>query len=374
MEGKGKIRYAVVGAGSIAQEAVLPAFQNAQNSELVAIVSGDEAKREELGRKYKVHRTYSYDKYDECLSNGGIDAVYIALPNHLHRPYAERAARAGIHILCEKPLAQNEAECIKIIEAARAAGVCLMTAYRLHFEEANLEAVRICESGELGELRIFHSVFGQQVEGGNVRLAHSVAEGGGPLFDMGVYCINAARYLFRDEPVEVTAFRGSTGERRFEKSEEMMSVVLRFPQDRLANFTVSFGVDSVDSYTVVGTKGNLVADPAYAYATDIHLRVTSGGSTREQNFPKRDQFAPELVYFSDCLLNNCEPEPSGDEGLADVQIVSAAYRACEAGRALQIDPVRRYSRPEPSQKISRPPVESPELVHARLPSGAKRKE
>jgi glucose-fructose oxidoreductase len=199
---KRKIRYAVVGIGSIAQEAVLPAFQHAQNSELAALVSGDQAKREKLGKQYGLSRTYTYEQFGECLASGNVDAVYIALPNHLHRQYAEAAARAGVHILCEKPLAQNESECRKIIEAARAGGVYLMTAYRLLFEEANLAAVAACESGRLGDVRIFQSVFCQQVEEGNIRLANDIEQGGGPLFDMGVYCINAARYLFRDEPVE----------------------------------------------------------------------------------------------------------------------------------------------------------------------------
>src|ERR1051326_2881736 len=154
-----KIRYAVVGIGSIAQEAILPAFQNAQNSELAALVSGDDEKREEIGKEYGLRHTYRYQEYEKCLASGEIDAVYIALPNHLHRQYAEQAAEARIHILCEKPLAPDEEQCRKIIEAAQNAGVRLMTAYRLHFEAANLTAVGICESGRLGETRAFHSLF-----------------------------------------------------------------------------------------------------------------------------------------------------------------------------------------------------------------------
>jgi predicted dehydrogenase len=366
-----KIRYAVVGIGSIAQEAVLPAFEHAQNSELKALVSGDEEKREELGRKYGV-RTYDYEHFDECLSCAEVDAVYIALPNHLHRQYAEAAARAGIHILCEKPLAQNAQECRKIIETANQAGVQLMTAYRLHFEEANLEAVKLCESGALGDARIFHSVFCQQVAEGNVRLTNDVERGGGPLFDMGVYCINAARYLFRDEPVEAMACRGNSGDRRFEKTEEMISAVLRFPNDRLASFTCSFGAASIGNYTLVGTRGLLTLDPAYEYVGEKRLRVTADDKTNERIFPKGDQFAPELIYFSDCIRNNREPEPSGEEGLVDVQIIEAVYRACDTGRAVPVEAKRRFSRPEPGQEMYRPPVEEPGLVNARMPSGEKK--
>jgi predicted dehydrogenase len=372
-----KIRYAVIGIGSIAQEAVLPAFPNARNSELKALVSGDDRKREELGKKYGLRRTYTYEQYDQCLSSGEIDAVYIALPNHLHREYTERAARAGIHVLCEKPLAPNEDECQEMIDAARKAGVYLMTAYRLHFEEANLQAVGICQSGKLGDVRIFQSVFCQQVQEGNIRLANNNEQGGGPLFDMGVYCINAARYLFRDEPTEVSAFRGSSGDRRFQKIEEMMSVMLRFPKDRLAGFTVSFGAAPVGRYTVVGTKGTVTLDPAYDYAADMRLRVTvhdtMEGNTNERIFPKGDQFAPELIHFSDCILNKQQPEPSGEEGLADVRIVRAAYRAAESGRTVAIEGVHRDRRPEAAQAIRRPAVEPPELLHATMPSGEHKK-
>jgi predicted dehydrogenase len=368
-----KIRYAIVGAGDIAQEAILPAFEHAENSELVTIVSGDEDKREELGKRYGLRKTYAYEQFDECLKSGDIDAVYIALPNHLHRTYAERAAKAGMHILCEKPLAPSEEDCRKIIDAAKAGKVRLMVAYRLHFDPVNLEAIRLSESGRLGDLRIFDSTFSQQVEAGNVRLTATVDQGGGPLFDMGVYCVNAARYLFRDEPEEVFAFRGNNGEKRFEKTEEMVSVLLRFPHDRIANFTASFGAASTGRYSLVGTKGVLTLDPAYSYAKDTRLKVTADENTNEQIFPKHDQFAPELIYFSDCILNNREPEPSGEEGLIDVQIIRAAYESIESKRSVKIKSAKRADRPEPGQKIERPPVEEPELVHARPPSPEKKK-
>jgi glucose-fructose oxidoreductase len=138
------------------------------------------------------------------LKSGQIDAVYVALPNHMHADFSIAAARAGVYVLCEKPMAVTETECQDMIDAARQAGVRLMIAYRLHFEEGNLEAVRTANSGQLGELRIFKSTFTQQVHEGNVRL--SASSGGGSLEDMGIYCINAARYLFRSAPTEVFAF------------------------------------------------------------------------------------------------------------------------------------------------------------------------
>ena len=197
------MRYAVVGLGYIAQVAVLPAFRHAGvNSELAALVSGDPQKLRKLGRKYRVAALYDYERFEECLQSGKIDAVYIALPNHLHRTYAVAAARRGIHVLCEKPMAVTATECEAMIEAARSNGVALMIAYRLHFEKANLEAVSLTRSGKLGDLRIFQSLFTMQVrDEDNIRLKR--AAGGGPLYDIGIYCINAARSLFRAEPLEV---------------------------------------------------------------------------------------------------------------------------------------------------------------------------
>jgi len=170
-----QVRYAVVGLGHIAQVAVLPAFGNARrNSRLAALVSGDPVKLEELGAKYHVDPRYSYERYDEMLKSGEVDAVYIATPNSLHAEYAIRAAQAGLHVLVEKPMAVTEEQCERMAEAARTAGVKLMVAYRLHFERANLEAIEVARSGRIGEPRIFTSTFTMQVVLGNIRLQHVI--------------------------------------------------------------------------------------------------------------------------------------------------------------------------------------------------------
>ena len=365
---RGPVGYAVVGLGYIAQVAVLPAFAHAKrNSRLVAIVSGDPKKQRALARRYGVEQVYGYEQYEECLANPEVDAVYIALPNHMHRDYAVAAARAGKHILCEKPLAVTAAECEEMIEAAAEAGVRLMTAYRLHFEKANLKAVEIVRSGKIGEPRIFHSVFTMQVEEGNIRLGPT-EQGGGPIYDIGIYCINAARYLFRAEPSEVFAASASIGGKRFAQSPEMMSAILRFPVERLASFTCSFGAADSGWYQVVGTRGDLRMNPAYEYAEPIVQHVTVD-SKRESRFPKRDQFAPELLYFSDCVREGREPEPSGREGLADIRVVRAILESARTGRVVKLDEFERRRRPTMALEIQRPPVSKPRLVHATSPSG-----
>jgi glucose-fructose oxidoreductase len=360
---KSKVRYAVVGLGHIAQVAVLPAFKTARNSELYALVSNDPEKLRKLGKKYKLSHLYPYEEYSRALSN--VDAVYLAVPNHLHREYAVRAAAAGVHVLCEKPMAPTPQECREMIEAANRNHVKLMIAYRLHFEAGNLEAVKLAQTGKLGDIRFFASEFAQQVADQNVRITEPVPRGGGPLYDMGVYCINAARYLFRAEPLEVCALAESKlSDERFERVEEMVSAVLRFPGDRLATFTCSFGAADVSRYTVGGTKGLLRADPAYEYAEGIRLEVTVDGRTRTRSFPKRDQFAAELAYFSNCVLRDKEPEPSGVEGLVDVQIIDAIYHSIRTRRTVAIPQLTVKKRPTEGQEIRRPAHGKPQVVHA----------
>ena len=362
-----KVRYAVVGLGHIAQNAVLPAFAHAKrNSVLTALVSDDSTKLRTLARRYDVPATFDYESFDDMLDADLVDAVYIALPNSLHRPYAEKAANAGVHILCEKPLAVTSEDCVAMIRAAEASRVRLMTAYRLHFEAANMRAVEIAKSGKIGDPRLFTSTFTMQVRAGDIRLQRAM--GGGPLHDIGIYCIQAARYLFRDDPVEVRAVQATGRDRRFVEVEEMVAAVMRFPDDRLASFLVSFGAADESSYHLVGTKGSLVLDPAYEYAGERKLKVTIDGKTREKTFAPADQFAPELIHFSDCILNDRAPEPSGVEGWIDVQVIEAIQRSAESGRPEALDLPRRTRRPSADQVIHRPPVRKPELVHVVPPS------
>jgi glucose-fructose oxidoreductase len=364
------VRYAVVGLGHIAQTAALPAFEHAaENSTLAALVSDDVTKRAELAAAYGVSATYSYAEFEHCLRSGEIDAVYISLPNHLHRQYAVQAAEAGIHVLCEKPMAPTEADCAAMIEAAERHRVKLMIAYRLHFEEANLSTVDLVQSGRLGDVRIFDSVFTMDIEDpSNIRLS-PIADGGGTLYDTGIYCINAARYLFQDEPLEVIGFSASSGDPRFRNCDEMTSAVLRFPKQRLATFTTSFGAIATDEYRVVGQKGSVRMSPAYHYALPLQRELFIDGHTERQEFAPRDQFGPEFVYFSNCIQRDEQPEPSGHEGLADVRVIRAIYASAAAGgQPVQLPPFRRDQRPTLAQSIHRPPVQKPREVHAHGPS------
>jgi predicted dehydrogenase len=365
-----KVRYAVVGLGYFSQMAILPAFLHAgKNSILTALVSDDPEKAAKLAKKYGVEKTYDYDGYNDCLKSGEIDAVYIALPNDLHKDFATRAAKVGIHVLCEKPMAVEERDCEEMIRAANEHHTRLMIAYRLHLDPANLQAVETIKSGKIGEPRIFHGAFTMQVKEGNIRTQN--IHGGDNLYDLGIYCINAARYLFQEEPLEAFAFSSKSEDPRFREVDEMTSAILKFPGEKLASFTSSFGAADCGFYQVVGTKGDLRLDQAFDYAFPTKLTVTVGGKKKEKEFAKHDQVGAELLYFSRCIQNGEEPEPSGVEGQADVRIIRALHESAATGKPVAIAPLpalSRKKRPSGDQAMKVPPSKEPDLFHAEPPT------
>jgi glucose-fructose oxidoreductase len=363
---KPPIRFAVVGLGWFAQAAVLPAFKSLKNAELSALVSGDGEKLAQLGKRHKVKQRVTYDGYDELLASGEIDAVYLVLPNSMHAEYTVRAAKAGVHVLCEKPMATSERECRQMIEAARAGGVKLMIGYRLHFEAANLAAVQLAHSGKLGELRHYEAAFAMPVEEGNSRLSAEL--GGGPLNDIGIYCINAARYLFGDEPTEVFAIAArKPGDPRFGEVDEQVSAVLRFPKQRTASFTASFGAAGISRYDLLGDEGRLRLDPAFHHASDLVLETQIGKRKTRRVFKKRDQVAAELAAFVEHLQAGTDPSSSGLEGLADVRIIAALNESIATGLAIPIVPLKPEQRPSPRAERRVAPHGEQKLVRAEEP-------
>lgn len=359
-----RIRYGVVSAGWVAQSRFMPGVPKTGNSRISAIVTGDADKAAELGERYgaKIH---DYSEYEDLLGSGEIDAVYISPPNREHVDYATRALEAGIHVLLEKPMAISVSECRRINRAARETGAKLMLAYRLHFEPATLDTLRKAHDGTIGEPRLFSSVFCQ-----NVDLENHRARSGfwaGPVADMAPYPINAARMLFRAEPIEVHAVGTHTPGRNF-NFHDTVSVTLRFPDERLAQFTVCYSAQSLDEYRIVGTDGNIEMSPAYMFGA-LKQRVTQDSTSQDREFPAVDQFAGELEYFSDCLLHDREPEPDGEEGLLDVRILEAIERALDTGLPQVLDEYVREHYPSADQARSLPASSPPELINAAAPEG-----
>jgi glucose-fructose oxidoreductase len=357
---------AVIGQGHFAQAAVLPAIEQLDDVELTALVSGSDHKLDELGDRYGVPIRARYDQLDDLLASQRVDAVYITVPNDMHAELTVIAARHHVHVLCEKPMATTEAECMQMIRACERASVKLMIAYRLHFEAANLIAIELARGGEIGEPRIFSSVFSQQVAHGNTRT--QPRRGAGPIYDIGTYCINAARYLFRAEPLEVSAMKLVGKDHRFTSVEEAMAVTMRFPEERVAQFTCSFGATGRAYYQVIGTDGFLTLDNAYEYATEMHLEVSGKAGTKSRTFAKRDQIAAEIEYFANCVREGKDPEPSGWEGLADIRIIQAVLASARFGRAVPIEPIAQPRRPDLAQEIRIPAHDAPSLVDVEQPT------
>jgi predicted dehydrogenase len=333
----------------------MPSVDQTGNSIISAIVTGNQANARKLADFYGIEHTFGYDQYEVMLGSGVVDAVYIALPNSMHAEYAIKAANAGVHVMVEKPLAISVAECEAMIEAADRSGVKLMTAYRLHNEPGTIEALELIRRGDIGDPRVFISVFSFQSGESNHRLKRE--HWGGPLQDVGVYCLNAARHVFNSEPVEALALSGhGHNDPRFSEVEETICATLRFPGDRIATFVASFGADPVDMYRVIGTKGSLEMAPGFRFETATRLRLTQGEQTEEKSFPQVDHFSGQIAYFSDCIIDGTSPEADGWEGLADVRALRAIEAAARTGQSQRIETPPRISPLSPSMTRSFPPT------------------
>jgi predicted dehydrogenase len=249
------VRYAIVGAGWISQIAFMPAVPQTGNSTMTAIITGNAENAAKLAAFYGIEHIFGYDDYDAALASGAFDAVYIGLPNSLHADFAIRALQAGVHALVEKPLAISVEQCEAMIAAAREGGALLMTAYRLHCEPGAVEAIRLIREGAIGTPRFFSSIFSFQAGDANHRL--KAEHWGGPLQDIGVYCLNAARHAFGAEPTLAMAMKGHGDDPRFTEVEETISATLRFPGDAIATFTASFNAAEIDMHRIVGTEGEI---------------------------------------------------------------------------------------------------------------------
>ncbi|MGI4756401.1 MAG: Gfo/Idh/MocA family protein [Janthinobacterium lividum] len=368
LESDKKIRYAVVGAGDIAQEDMMPGIEHTGNSVLTAIVSSDATKLSELGEKYAVKNTFSYEQFPEALKSGTFDAIYLATPNWRHAEFIIPALQAGIHVLTEKPLEVSTAKSREILDAAKASSAKLMVAYRLHFEPATLDTVKRIRSGELGNVHLFTSTFAQLVDPANHRA--SSGDLAGPVFDMGPYPVNAARYVFADEPTEVVS---AVGSRHPESGlgqdfDDTVTVVLRFPGERLAQFCVSYYGNATNYLSAIGTKGAITLNPSYMFGKGLKQTIAMGSDEKEESFKNTDHFGGELKYFSDCILNNAEVEPDGEEGFADVRVLEGILEALKAGGSVKLEPFTRTRRIDPEAQVMKlGAVFTPELVNTSNP-------
>lgn len=354
------IRYAVVGAGWISQEAFIPGVAQSGNSRIEAIVTGDLVKAQKLADFHGIPQVISYDDFDAFLARDAVDAVYIALPNSLHADYAIRAAKAGKHVMVEKPLATSVDESKAMIAAAEASGVYLMTAYRLHNEPGSVALLEKIRSGAIGTPLFFQSVFSFQMAAGNHRL--KAEHWGGALQDVGVYCVNAARHVFGEEPIEVSATKHQPkDDERFAEVEASIAATMRFPSGGIAQIIASFGAADTNFYRVIGSEGELELDPGFLFQVATHMRQRKGGKVDDIQFHQVDQFGGQVAYFSDCIVNGTPPEADGEEGLCDMQVLLAIEEAANTGRTVPVNSPARPRHPTPDM-VRQMPVTTKRLL------------
>lgn len=342
-----RLGVAIVGLGRLSLQQILPAFGQSRLCKVTALVSGDPAKAKAVGAQYGVDakNLLDYGHYDRLSDLKNVDLVYVVLPNSMHAEYTIRAAQAGKHVLCEKPMANSVADCQAMIDACAKAQKKLMIAYRMQYEPYNREAIRLARSGALGQLKSFEASNGQaQGDPNQWRLKRALA-GGGALPDVGIYCLNAARYLSGEEPIEVQAMQYSTpNDPRFREVEEQVSFNLRFPSGFSASCFTSYSVHDSKRFRLMGTNGWLEMDPAFPYVGQAmrlsRKHVGEEFDTIEQpKLQAKNQFALELDHFADCVLKNRKPHTPGEEGMQDMRLIAAIYEAAQSGKNVKLEPV-----------------------------------
>jgi len=324
-----KTGYCVIGLGRIAGH-FMPAVRSTATSQITGLVSGHRDKAERMAAEYGVpaSSTYNYETFDEIAHNPAIDAVYVALPNSMHAEYTIRAAKAGKHVLCEKPMSTSVADAEAMIAACKAARVKLMIAYRCHYEPTNLRAIRLIRQGALGRVQAIESTFGFNIAPGEWRLSKKLA-GGGPLFDVGIYSLNACRYLTGEEPEHIAATASVIDQDgRFNEVEENVSWTMKFPSGIVASCNTTYGANMEGFYRVHGSKGWLEVDSAFVYE-GLRLRADYVGAQLDELNPARDpsHFLAEADHFSHCVQNGQEPQSPGEEGLRDMRYITQIYRS-----------------------------------------------
>lgn len=333
-----KLGWAIVGLGRLSINQILPAFAKCEKSKVVAFVTGSREKGEKLAARYGVNtkNIYNYQNYDTLRDNPEIDVIYIVLPNGMHAEYTIRGARAGKHVLTEKPMANTPKDCEEMIAASRQSGKKLMVAYRCRYEPYNNELIRISRSGDLGPIRAVVSDHGFNIGDPTQWRLNKALAGGGSLMDIGLYALQATRYTTGEEPTEVTAIEHTDrNDVRFKEVEDMINFQLRFPSGALGQCTSSYGYSGQNRIRVIGTKGWAELEPATSY-TGLRMRVRMNNRTEERDLPQRDHFAAEMDHMSDCIMQNKDVLTPGEEGLRDLRIMMAIYEAARTGRTVKL--------------------------------------
>ena len=330
-----RLGVAVVGLGHLSLLQILPGFGQAEHVRVTALVSGERDKALAIAAQYGVKEAnlYDYAGFDRLRDNPDVDIVYIVLPNAMHAEFTVRAAQAGKHVLCEKPMATNVADAQRMVEACRQAGRKLMIAYRCQYEPHHRALIAAARAGKAGPIKLIEAVNGQN-NADNGQWRHNLAmAGGGSLPDVGLYCLNAARYITGEEPVEITAnLTRPKGDNRFKEVEDVVSFNLRFPSGALAHCSSGYSFHESRWLRVHMPDSSISLDPAFGYSDIAMITGYAQGkanATARVQFPPHNQFAREMDHFAQALKAGVEPHTPGEEGLQDQRLIAAIYQAAE---------------------------------------------
>ena len=340
-----RLGVAVVGLGHLSLLQILPGFGQAQHVRLAALVSGERDKASAIAAQYGVKETsiYDYASFDRLRDNPEVDIVYIVLPNAMHAEFTARAAAAGKHVLCEKPMATSVADAQRMIDACKQAGRKLMIAYRLQYEPHHRALIAAVRSGQHGPLKLIEAVNGQN-NADNGQWRHTLAmAGGGSLPDVGLYCLNAARYITGEEPVEIRAsLTRPKNDNRFKEVEDICAFSLHFPSGAVANLSSGYSFHESRWLRAHMPDAFMGLSPAFGYS-DIALEtgqaIGQANALSKMQFPPHNQFAREMDAFAMALHAGAEPHTPGEEGLADQKLIAAIYEAAAGGSVVKLPQV-----------------------------------
>ena len=339
---KDRVGFAVVALGRLSIEQILPAFAQSTRCKVTALVSGSPEKLKAVGAHYGIpaESLYGYDDFDRVAQNDAVQVVYIVLPNSMHREFVLRAAAARKHVLCEKPMATSSADAKTMIAACADAGVKLMIAYRCRYEPHHVEVIKRAQGGDLGPIKLIEAINGQnQGDPSQWRLRKALS-GGGALPDVGIYCLNAARAVTGEEPVEIEAQVHSTpNDPRFREVEETVNWLMRFPSGVMANLSTSYGVHRASRLAVNLDGGSLVLEHAFPYHGQRLLEVRARDQLDTEaviQVSPKDHFATEMDHMAECVLKGETPRTPGEEGLRDMLLMEAIYKAAESRTSVKV--------------------------------------
>jgi predicted dehydrogenase len=329
-----KLGFAICGLGSLSTHQIAPAFPKTKNCKLTGIITGHPAKAELWKAKYNIpdKNIYNYETMEKMGDNPDIDVVYVVTPNALHAEHTIKAAKAGKHVLTEKPMEATPEKCRQMIDACKAANRMLAVGYRSRFEPHNLECVRIARKKVFGDLKILEAGFGISIGNPDQWRLKKALSGGGALMDVGIYALQATRYLSGEEPILVSGMETKTDPEKFKEVDESLIWQMKFPSGLIANCSTSYNTKGLGRYMGLADKGWFELNPAFGYMGN-HGRRSDG---QEISLPQIDQFAAEMDDFANCIMTNTPTKVPGEEGLRDVKIMMAIYEAVKTGQSVKL--------------------------------------